>query len=81
MQNKFEILEHPADVGFVAYGTTFAELLENAALAMLTLACETATLLEREQREISARGDDPEALLFDWLADILGLGLRQRWYQ
>ena len=30
----FVILEHPADIGFRAFGGTLAELFENAALAL-----------------------------------------------
>lgn len=80
---KFEIIEHPADVGFMAYGATLGELLENAALAMMSLGCELTAIEEREQREIRASGADNEALLFDWLAEILavadaeGLALRR----
>jgi SHS2 domain-containing protein len=80
---KFEIIEHPADVGFIAYGATLSELLENAALAMMSLACEPSAIEEREQREIHVSGADTEALLFDWLAEILavadaeGLALRR----
>lgn len=80
---QFEILEHPADVGFMAYGGTLKELLENAALAMCALAGELDAVEEREKREIKASGADNEALLFDWLAEILavadaeGLALRR----
>ena len=83
VEKKFEIIEHPADVGFIAYGATLGELLENAALAMMTLGCELAGIDERERRTIRARGKDDEALLFDWLAEILavadadGLALRR----
>ncbi len=73
MGKKFEIIEHPADVGFIAYGETFGKLLENAALAMMSLAGELDGIEERERREIRASGTDNEALLFDWLAEILGL--------
>jgi SHS2 domain-containing protein len=80
---RFEIIEHPADVGFMAYGGTLGELLENAALAMFSVGCELEAIEERERREIRARGADNEALLFDWLAEILavadaeGLALRR----
>jgi SHS2 domain-containing protein len=69
----FEILEHPADVGFLAYGQTLEELFANAALAMCSLACEPTAIAERERRVIEAAGGDTEALLFAWLAEILGL--------
>ena len=79
----FEIIEHPADVGFIAYGGTLSELLENAALAMMSLGCELSYIEERERREIRAKGENDESLLFDWLAEILavsdaeGLALRR----
>jgi len=80
---RFEIVEHPADVGFIAYGKTLGELLENAALAMMSLAGELDGIEERERREIRAAGADNESLLFDWLSEILavadaeGLALRR----
>lgn len=73
MRVRFEIIEHPADVGFVAYGPTLEALFVNAAAAMMSLACEPAGIEEREQREIEAAGTDNESLLFAWLAEILGV--------
>ncbi len=69
----FEVIEHPADVGFLAYGATLEEVLANAALAMLSLACELGGIEEREQRELEATGADNEALLYAWLAEILAI--------
>ena len=73
MAKQFEIIEHPADVGFVAYGATLEELFANAALAMMTLACEPAGLEERERREIEVAASDTELLLYAWLAEILAI--------
>ncbi len=70
----FEIIEHPADVGFLAYGATLEDLFANAALAMLSLGCALEAIEEREQREVAASGPDIEALLYAWLADILAAG-------
>jgi len=69
----FEILEHPADVGFLAYGETREELFQNAAAALLALGCETAAIEERERRELVAEGEDAEALFYAWLAEILAV--------
>lgn len=69
----FEVIEHPADVGFLAYGATLEEVFANAALAMLSLACELSGIEEREQRELEATGADDEALLYAWLAEILAI--------
>jgi SHS2 domain-containing protein len=70
---KFEIIEHPADVGFIAYGATREELFANAALAMMTLAGDPQRIAERESRAIEATGADLESLLYAWLAEILAI--------
>ncbi len=74
MRHKFEIIEHPADVGFRAYGATLEELFANAAEALFTLACELEGIEEREQRTVYASARDLESLLFAWLAEILAAG-------
>jgi SHS2 domain-containing protein len=69
----YEILEHPADVGFLAHGGTLKELFENAALALSALACAREKIEERETREVSAQGTDIESLLYAWLAEIVAI--------
>ena len=73
MHPGFEIIEHPADVGFRAWGRTREELFQNAALAMMSLACDAAGIEERETREIRVTAGDVESLLYAWLADILAI--------
>lgn len=73
MSKAFEILEHPADVGFLAFGRTLPDLFENAVLAMCSLACAPKKIEARTQREIAARGADIESLLYAWLAEILAV--------
>jgi SHS2 domain-containing protein len=73
VNKPYVILEHPADVGFLAYGATLAELFENAALAMCSLACSREKIEEREQREIAATGADMESLMYSWLTEILAV--------
>jgi protein archease len=73
MAQTFEILEHPADVGFRAYGATLEELFVHAALALITIAGDPATVEERERREIEATGEDTESLLYAWLAEIVAV--------
>lgn len=69
----FEIIEHPADVGFLAYGRSLVELFENAAAAMSSLAWTPENVEERERTEMSATGNDIESLLYAWLAEILAV--------
>lgn len=73
MRVPFEVLEHPADVGFAAYGQTLEELFGNAALAMLSLACVLEGIEERERRELEASAAETESLLYAWLAEILAV--------
>ena len=73
MRKAFEIIEHPADVGFLAFGESLEELFQNAALAMMSLAGELDAIEEREHRDIEASAADAESLLFAWLAEILGV--------
>jgi len=74
----FEILEHPADIGFRAFGRSRQELFENAALALFSLACDPATIEEQESREVEATGSDDETLIYSWLAELLAVAEAER---
>ena len=67
----FEILEHPADIGFRAYGKTREELFANAAVAMLSIACELDDVAPCSEYALSATGADEESLLVGWLSEVL----------
>ncbi len=75
----FEILEHTADVGLRAFGGTLAALFENAAAGLLEIALDRATVFEREMRPVRAEATDREALLVNWLQEILWLVDGERW--
>src|ERR1700689_1719610 len=78
MSRPFEILEHPADVGFLAYGATLEELFANSALAMISLACDLEGVRETEKRKIEASSEDVESLLYAWLAEVLAVSDAER---
>jgi SHS2 domain-containing protein len=67
----FEILEHPADIGFRAFGETLAELFANAAVAMLSIGLEIDDVAPRIEYVLSATGTDYESLLVNWLSEVL----------
>ena len=71
MSEPFEVLEHTADIGFRAWGATPAELFENAAQAMMSIAAETETIDPRGEVAIQATGEDYESLLVNWLSEVL----------
>ena len=74
MPVAYRILEHPADIGFVAYGSTLPQLFENAAQALLDLSFDLATVAEKESRVFRVKGNDPESLLYNWLSEIHSYG-------
>jgi SHS2 domain-containing protein len=67
----FEILEHTADIGFRARGRTAAELFETAAEAMASIALELEDVSPRFQYPLRAEASDYEALLVNWLSEVL----------
>jgi len=68
---KYEFLEHTADVTFKAYGRDLNELFKNAAEALE----DTMVLLDEvalgETLNIEMGSDSYENLLYDWLSELL----------
>jgi SHS2 domain-containing protein len=67
----FEILEHTADAGIVAHGSTLAEMFAHAAEGMYALMVGLEGVRDTEVREIAASGEDLERLLTNWLLELL----------
>jgi SHS2 domain-containing protein len=76
---QFRILEHPADVGFEAFGSTRQEAFANAARALIYLIVELDTIDPREEVPVQVQGNDPESLLVNWLSEILFLHDAEGW--
>jgi len=68
---RFELIEHTADVGLVAYGSTLAEAFANAAYGMFSIITELGAVRETECRRLQLSEADPEALLFEWLNRLI----------
>ena len=77
--SRFRILEHTADIGFEAFGTTLPEVFENAALALAHLIAEAATVEAREEIRIEVKGTDMPDLLVNWLSEVLFQHDAERW--
>ena len=71
MRPVFEILEHTADLGFRATGATLAELFEKAAEALVAIALNPENVEARETIALEAKGESREALLVNWLSEVL----------
>ena len=68
---RFELIEHTADIGLVAYGRTLAEAFANAAYGLFSIITQPETINETESRQLALSEDDPEALLFEWLNRLI----------
>lgn len=69
---RYEEIDHTADWAFRAFGADLKQLFENAAYALFALegALDAQSTLTREVR---AEGVDREALLVNWLNELLFL--------
>lgn len=68
---RFDEIEHTADKAIIAYGATFAEMLESAAAGMFAQQVDLETVPRKIQWSVRAVGDSPEDLLVAWLRELL----------
>jgi SHS2 domain-containing protein len=68
---RFELIEHTADMGLVAYGETLSESFANAAFGMFSIIAELDPVREVEMRRVEISEEDMEGLLFEWLNSLL----------
>jgi protein archease len=67
----FEIIEHTADIGIVAYGADIKQVFANAALGLFNLMADLDNLKEGVKREIELSAEDVEVLLVQWLNELI----------
>jgi SHS2 domain-containing protein len=67
----FELLEHPADIGFRARGATLEELFASCACALVSIILDPSAIRPTESISIPGVGGDLESLLVNWLNEVL----------
>jgi SHS2 domain-containing protein len=70
---RFQLIEHTADVGLIAYGQSLSEAFANAAYGLFSIIAELKTVKEIESRQLELSEEDSEALLFEWLNRLIYL--------
>jgi SHS2 domain-containing protein len=75
----FRILEHTADVGLEAFGTTPAETFANAARALFYLIVDLDSIDPGERVTLRVEGSNPENLLVNWLSELIYLHDADGW--
>jgi len=73
MDKDFEILDHTADVGIIAYGTDMKQAFANAARGLFSLITELDDVHEVLHRDIKVSAADEESLLVQWLNELIYL--------
>lgn len=69
----FEYLDHPADIGFRARAATLESLFAESAAALVNLILDPARIRPATAYPIAAEGPDREALLVNFLNEVLYL--------
>ncbi len=70
---RYEEIEHTADVGIRAYGTSAAELFESAAAGMFSLIANPEKVRAVGEVELRLAAEDLPSLLVAWLSELLFL--------
>lgn len=73
MKKTFETLNHTADIGIIAYGKNISEVFVNAAMGLLSLIIDLKEVDLKETRHIEVTAPDREALLVNWLNELVFL--------
>ena len=68
---RFQLIEHTADTGLVAYGNSLAEAFANAAYGLFSIIAELNKVREIESRTIEVNAEDAESLLFNWINHLI----------
>ncbi len=73
MEKAFEIMDHTADVGIIAYGASIEDLFSNSAMALFSLITELEDVEEKLRLDVEVSGEDTESLLVEWLNELIYL--------
>lgn len=68
---RFQLIEHTADTGLVAYGSSLAEAFANTAYGLFSIIAELNKVREVESHAVAVSAEDAEALLFNWLNHLI----------
>lgn len=71
MKKDFEIFDHTADVGIIAYGADLKQAFANAAMGLFSLITELDDVEEVIHRDMELAASDEESLLVAWLNELV----------
>ena len=68
---RFQLIEHTADTGLVAYGHNLTEAFANAAYGLFSIMAELKQVREAQSRTVVVNAEDVEGLLFNWMNELI----------
>ncbi len=68
---RFQLIEHTADTGLIAHGSSLAEAFANAAYGLFSIIAELNKVRGDESRPVAVSAEDVEGLLFNWLNHLI----------
>jgi SHS2 domain-containing protein len=71
VEKPFEVIDHTADIGIVAYGADIKQVFANAALGLFNLMADLDGFKEDVQRGLELSAEDVEILLVEWLNELI----------
>jgi len=71
VEKHFEVIDHTADIGIVAYGADIKQVFANAALGLFNLMADLGDFKEDVQRDVELSAEDIEILLVEWLNELI----------
>ena len=73
MPERYEIIDHTADIVIRASGKDMDQAFENAAYALFDTMCDASTVKPLKVKKLEMEFEDMEQLLVDWLSRLLFL--------
>jgi len=73
VEKRYDIIDHTADIGIVAYGRDLKGTFANAAAALFDLMADRDRVKPRLRRTVAVSAGDREALLVAWLNELIFL--------
>lgn len=76
MEERFEEIDHTADIAIRVWGSDLTELFANAAYGMSCQLTDPEAIDPSIERKIAVQGEDLEMVLVEWLSELLYRGER-----
>lgn len=71
MGKRFEVIDHTADVGIIAYGEDLKEAFASAAYALFSMMIDLEGVGDSHCRQVEVTADDRSDLLVAWLNELI----------